>query len=279
MKKPKRKKRALFLAGCAILVWSTLSIAQDNPPDLKLPELPEEGLEGKIEIGVHYSIWSINLIKNWFEEDLNKRIGREIRDEVYRHLRDSYPMFNTTYNHELAFDSEGHNLGLGIRFYPKGREGAFSLGFSIEQNRMYAIVQGTVNQNFSDGSYAEVVSEWFIEMKPILTNISFRWDMFPSFPVCPYLTLGVGFGAMNADFGYNYQGVYTWSGGQEQVSDEVQKSYKEWEEEIDFNIPNIFPLLHTGLGLRLQLFPFIGINAEASFWNGFILRVGTALRF
>ena len=119
----------------------------------------------------------------------------------------------------------------------------------------------------------------FIEFKPILLNFSFRWDVLPHFPVSPYFILGVGFGAVKGDFGYNYEGVYTWSGGQEEVDDSVAKTYQEWEEEIDTNLPNIFPLFHTGLGLRLQFVPFLSINAEASFWNGFIVRIGTALRF
>ncbi|MGD2246701.1 MAG: hypothetical protein PVI11_09160 [Candidatus Aminicenantes bacterium] len=279
MRKIRRKNIFVCLIIAVLFVLLSSAAAQETQAEVKLPELPKEGLQGKIEIGVHYSLWSANLIKSWFEEELNARVGREIRDEVYRYLRDDFPVFNADYEHELAFDSEGHNLGLGIRYFPGGRKGWFSIGLSIEENRMYAVVDGTVKQYFSDGSYADVNSELYIELKPILTNLSLRWDVVPNFPVSPYFTLGFGFGAMKCEFGYNYEGIYTWAGGQKEVVDDVVKSYQEWEEEIDINLPNIFPLFHTGFGLRLHFFSLVNINAEASFWNGFILRLGAALRF
>ena len=274
-----RRISILVLIFCVLFGLASNGLAQEEESGISLPEPRIETWMGKFEIGLHYSFWSANLVKSWFEEELNSVIGEEIRDEVFRYLRDDFTLINADYEHDLAFNSEGHNIGLGLRFFPGGREGKFSLGVSLERNRMYGIVEGTVKQYFSDGSYAEVDSTMFIEFKPILLNFSFRWDVLPHFPVSPYFILGVGFGAVKGDFGYNYEGVYTWSGGQEEVDDSVAKTYQEWEEEIDTNLPNIFPLFHTGLGLRLQFVPFLSINAEASFWNGFIVRIGTALRF
>ena len=144
---------------------------------------------------------------------------------------------------------------------------------------MNLIVQGTVKQNFSNGTYAEVNSEVYLKVNPLLTNLSFRWDLVPYWPVSPYFVLGFGFGALRGEFGYNYIGTYTWAGPAEQIEDEVNNTLQEAEDEYDVNLPNIFPLLQVGFGLRIQILPVLHLKGEASFWNGFILRVGAALRF
>lgn len=273
-------KNRYYLILCMVLIINTLSVAQEKEPEVKLPELPRDSLEGKFEVDVHYSLWSANLIKSWFASELNDRLGEEIRDEIFLYIRDSYAgIAKADHEHSLEFDSDGENYGLEFRFYPKGRGTPFSFGVSIEQNRMKLSVKGTVRQNYSDGSHAVVESAAFLEVRPLLTNLSFRWDMIPHWPVSPYFVFGFGFGALRGDFGYNYSGTYTWSGPSEHIEDDVSKTLKDWEEEIDFNIPNIFPLFQAGFGLRIQLFPALHIKGEASFWNGFILRVGAALRF
>ena len=273
-------KSICCLIICMVLILNTFSAAQEKEPEVKLPELPPDSLEGKFEIDVHYSTWSANLIKSWFASELNDRMGEEIRDEVYHQISDTYTgIYNADYEHSLTFDSNGQNFGVEFRFYPKGRGTPFSLGVSIEENRMNLIVQGTVRQNFSNGTYAEVESEVYLEVKPLLTNLSFRWDMVPHWPVSPYFVLGFGFGAFRGEFGYNYIGTYTWDGPSEQIEDQVTKTLKEAEEEIDVNLPNIFPLFQAGFGLRIQIIPALHLKGEASFWNGFILRVGAALRF
>jgi hypothetical protein len=273
-------KNRCYLILCIVLILNTFSAAQEKEPEVKLPELPPDSLEGKFEIDVHYSTWSVNLLRNWYASELTDRMGREIRDEVYQQISDAYVgIYNADYEHSLTFDSDGNNYGVEFRFYPRGRETPFSFGVSIEQNRMNLILQGTVNQNFSDGSYAEVESEVHLKLKPLLTNLSFRWDMVPHWPVSPYFILGFGFGVLKGEYGYNYSGTYTWTGPSEQIEDQVTKTLKEAEGEMDVNLPNIFPLFHAGFGLRIQVLPVLHLKGEASFWNGFILRVGAALRF
>ena len=263
-----------------MLILNTLSEAQETKPEVKLPELPADSLEGKFEIDIHYSKWSANLIKSWFATELADRVGREIRDEVYLKISDSYAgIYNDDYEHSLVFDSNGSNFGVEIRFYPKGRGTPFSLGVSVEENRMKLLVQGTVRQNFTNGSSAEVDSEVYLEARPLLTNMSFRWDIVPKWPVSPYFIFGFGFGALRGEFGYNYTGTYTWDGPSEQIEDQVARTFKEEEEEIDVNLPNIFPLFQAGFGLRVQILPALHLKGEAGFWNGFILRAGAALRF
>lgn len=274
------KKRCCYWVLCVVLILSTFSIAQEKEPEVKLPELPADSLEGKFEIDVHYSTWSVNLLRNWYATELTDRMGREIRDEVYQQISDSYVgIYNADYDHSLTFDSNGNNFGVEFRFYPQGRGTPFSLGVSIEKNEMNLIVQGTVTQNFSNGTYAEVDTMMYLTVKPLLTNLSFRWDMVPHWPVSPYFVLGFGFGALRGEFGYNYTGTYTWTGPSEQIEDEFTQTLKEAEEEIDVNLPNIFPLFQAGFGLRIQLLPALHLKGEASFWNGFILRAGAAFRF
>jgi len=276
----RKTKKCYYLIICMMLILNMLSAAQDKEPEVKLPELPPNSLDGKFEIDVHYSMWSANLIKRWFATDLYDSVGKEIRDEVYLQISDTYTgIDNADYEHSLTFNSNGNNYGVEIRFYPQGRGTPFSFGVSIEENRMNLIVQGTVRQNFSNGSYAEVETEMYLEARPLLTNLSFRWDMVPHWPVSPYFVLGFGFGALRGEFGYTYTGTYTWAGPSEQIEDQVVKTFKEAEEEIDVNLPNIFPLFQAGFGLRIQLFPALHLKGEASFWNGFILRAGAALRF
>lgn len=101
-------RSCFYLIICMVLILNTLSAAQEKEPAVKLPELPSDSLEGKFEIDVHYSTWSVNLIKSLFEADWNDRLGREIRDEVSRQISDTYTgIYNADYEHSLTFDSDG----------------------------------------------------------------------------------------------------------------------------------------------------------------------------
>jgi hypothetical protein len=280
MKSFTERKRCLYWVLCVVLILNTFSVAQEKEPEVKLPELPPDNIKGKFEIDVHYSTWSINLLSNWYASGLLDWLGREIRDEVFQQISGDYVgIYNADYDHNLVFDSNGNNFGIEFRFYPQGLGTPFSLGVSIEKNEMNLIVEGKVTQNFSNGTYAEVDTTMYLKVMPLFTNLSFRWDMVPKSPFSPYFVLGFGIGALTGEFGYNYRGIYTWTGPTEQIEDEVSKTLKEAEEEMEVNLPNIFPLLQAGLGLRIQVFPALHLKAEASFWNGFILRAGAALRF
>lgn len=282
----RRSKKNKIIMGGAIFLSiiffgaAPIQSQESEPPEIKLPELPGDDIEGKFEIGIHYSGWSINLIKDWFESELNKSFANEIGEEISLLVGENHPfIYKTETDHELAFDSEGHNLGLEVRFYPKGRDSSFSLGLSIEENVMRLRIRGPIKQNFTNGTYAEGETDAYVVFKPILTHLSFRWDLIPKWSVSPYFVMGLGFGAMRGEIAYNFQSVYYWSGDPEQYSDDEKKSYKDAEEMIPNNLPNIFPLFQLGLGLRAQILPFLLLKGEASFWNGFILKAGAALRF
>jgi hypothetical protein len=234
----------------------------------------------KFEIGVHYSLWSIDQIKSFFEDSLTKRIGREIGEEVTALINDSHTgLIRSAYQQNLLFDSGGSNFGLEIRYYPKGEFGSFSFGLSLEKTNITLRVDGPVKQEFSNGTYADVEAQSFIELNPVSTNLSFRWDMKPDWIVSPYFVLGFGLGVLNGTVGYEYQGVYKWSGPEQTIRDEQIKTIKETEEEIDYNLPNIFPLLQANLGLRADVFPFMSLRAEVGFWDGLVIRAGISFYF
>lgn len=278
----RRINKTLCLSGLFLFfIFAGFVQAQESKPEIKLPELPKESSKGKFEIDVHYSGWSLNLIKGWFENEANTSVAEEIRDQISLKVKKNHPfIFDKSIEQELVFDSEGHNLGLEIRFYPRGPDTPFSLGLSIEENVMRILIQGTMKQVFSNNTYAEGPIEATLVFKPILTNLSFRWDLVPQWIVSPYFVIGLGFGAMRGEIGYSYQSVYTtWSGAPEEYTDNVEETLKEAEEDIEYNLPNIFPLFQLGFGLRAQILPFLHLKGEVGFWNGFILRAGMAYRF
>jgi len=279
------KKKRMNKTFCLSVLWLLFTLtgflqAQEGQPEFKLPELPKESNKGKFEIDVHYSSWSLNLIKSWFEEELNTSVAEEIRDQISLKVKKSHPfIFDKSIEQDFVFDSGGHNLGLEIRFYPKGPESPFSLGLSVEENVMRILIEGTMKQLFSNNTYAEGHVEASLVFKPILTNLSFRWDLVPRWIVSPYFVIGFGIGAMRGEIGYSYSSTYTWSGAPEEYEDDVLETLKEAEEDIEYNLPNIFPLFQLGFGVRAQILPFLHLKGEAAFWNGFVLRIGTALRF
>ena len=90
--KIKRLKKSLCLA----VVWLLLILtgflqAQESQPEVKMPELPKESNKGKFEIDVHYSSWSLNLIKSWFDDELNTSVAEEIRDQISLKVKKNHP--------------------------------------------------------------------------------------------------------------------------------------------------------------------------------------------
>jgi hypothetical protein len=263
-----------------IVLLSSPLFGQQSTQEVSIPELQKKTISDRFEIGFHFSHWSIDPLEGILNDELSKRIAQEVRDEVAKTIMDSYPLiYDIGYDHELLFDSGGSNFGLEIRYYPQGKQGAFSFGVSFEKNSMKITLDGPVEVNFSDNTYSEVKSTGYIELNPFTTNLSFRWDTKPSWRVTPYFVFGFGIAALNGNISYAYDGVYYWQGPEFYVGDDILKTFKEAEEEMDFNIPNIFPLIQVNIGIRAEIVPHLNLNAEAGIWNGFILRGGLSYRF
>ncbi|MBN1271009.1 MAG: hypothetical protein JXB26_01955 [Candidatus Aminicenantes bacterium] len=247
---------------------------------LELSEKTKNWREGMLEIEVHYGQWTVDWVKSLFEGKLADELGGEIRKEMIRTVRKSHPsIVDTEHEDGLAFDSGGMNYGLEVRFYPKGREGAFSLGLSLERTEMRFTVSGTTKQIFSNATYAEVEAEAFVKISPISSNLSFRWDFKPSWRVTPYFVFGLGIAGFDGTMGYSYEGSYIWSGPEESIEDNDEKNIQDFEEEIEFNLPNIIPFLQLHLGIRGEILPFLHVRVEAGIWDGFVVRGGLAYRF
>ena len=269
----------VILAGF-IIILNYPAFTQQASQEVLIPELQKRSILDRFEIGIHFSHWSIDLLVGILDDEFSKRIAKEVKKDVAGKIRDIYPLIHDIdFDHNLKFDSGGSNYGLEIRYYPQGKQGSFSLGFSFEKNKMKISLEGPVEVNFSDNSYAQVESTGYIEMNPFTTNLSFRWDTKPSWKVTPYFVMGVGIAALNGNISYTYDGPYYWQGPQFNIYENRLETFKEAEEEIDFNIPNIFILLQINIGIRAEIVPHLNLNAEAGIWNGFILRGGLSYRF
>jgi tetratricopeptide (TPR) repeat protein len=240
----------------------------------------EEDAVGHWEMEVHYSGWSIDTAKSLFEDDLAKKVANEIREDVTDQLNPSHGgnLISSAYEQNLTMDSEGSNYGLEIRYYPLGRRGAFSLGVSLEKTKIRISIQGPVTQSYSDGSVAAVESEGYVETNPFTTNLSFRWDFFPSWRVTPYFVFGLGFGPLGGEASYVYTGTYRRESAQTSVQGEEIKTFDQLREEGDIEL-DLFIVLHTAIGVKGKIFEAFFIKGEVGFWDGLILRAGVGYRF
>jgi len=240
----------------------------------------EKGKEGNWEIEVHYSLWTIDMIIGLVEGRVNEEAEEELSKEISKQITKNHiTLKKDNYEQDLKLDSSGSNYGFGIRFYPKGKKGSFSLGLSFEQTKIKLSFQGQAKQEFKDGSYAEADAGGFFEASLFSTNLSFRWDMKPSWRVTPYFVLGFGLAPLKGNVSYFYSGSYYWAGPQESIEYSELKTLKELEEEIDYNIPSIFFILQMNFGIRGEILPNFYIRAEAGFWDGLLFRGGLAFKF
>jgi len=257
---------------------AVVSAVESKAKDLE--NMMGEEKRGNWEIDVHFSLWSADPMMGLFEGRVNEEIEEQLSKEISNQIRENHlSLIKADYEQSIVLDTSGSNYGLEIRFYPKGRGSSFSLGLSIEQTRIKLSFQGQARQDFTDGSYGDADAEGIFETTLFSTNLSFRWDMKPSWRVTPYFVFGFGLAPLKGEFSYSYLGNYNWAGPPESIQDSESKTLKELEEEIDFNIPNIFPILQLNFGVKGEVAPNFYLKAEAGFWNGFLFRGGLAFRF
>ena len=258
---------------------------EPQPPPQEQPAggfrlLGETDWKDKWEIEAHLSSWNINLIKDAFESYVIDNLAEEIRDQVLTKLRKYYsPLYQTGYENNITFNSDGSNLGFGARYYPSGRQSGFSFALSFEKTHIKLTIAGPVKQTYSPGGFSQVDSTSIIEMSPFSTNLSFRWEFFPAWRVNPYFIWGLGLAALDGEVSYDWKGTVQYQGQEASISNSVVKTFAESEEENEFNIPNIFVILHFGLGIKAEVVPGLSGIVEASFWDGIMIRGGVAYRF
>ncbi|MCJ7680057.1 MAG: DUF748 domain-containing protein [Candidatus Aminicenantes bacterium] len=275
--------RLLYASMTVVLVFSCFPLnAQQADPQIRGTAilLTPEKEDGKLEITFHYGTWSLNPIKATFEEELNRSLANEIRREITNQVQAISPnLIRSDFTNTLAFDSSGSHYGLEIRYYPRGKKGQFSIGFSVEKTSMLMSVAGTVTQPFTDGTYGEVEATGTLELKPLSTNLSLRWDMAPKWIVSPYFVFGLGIAPLTGNLSFDFTGTYYGTGETASLADTGTKPFKEAEEGSDFNLPNIFILGHVAFGLRANIASHFVLIAEGGFWDGIVLRGGLGVRF
>ena len=245
--------------------------------------LPEGALEkrgGHFEIEVHYSAWSIDPAKGAFESTITKKIANEIRDHVTQQLKDSYGgnVVPSSHEHGLSLDSQGSNTGFEVRYYPRGRNGSMSLGFSVEKTNIKVMVKGPVTQRYADGSTATVEGDAYVETNPVTAHLSFRWDLVPSWRVTPYFVFGLGIGPLDGTAAYVYTGTYRRGSGQAEITGEETKTFDDLRAEEEIGLERSV-ILHTALGVKGDIYKGFILKAEVGFWDGLIFRGGVAYRF
>jgi len=281
MKQISWKKSSFVLALLIMFILAQSVFAQQEEQEEELPRLIfDDGIAGKLEVDIHYGYWTLDVFKGLFEESLNDSLSDVVAKEIDIKINESgHSIARISNENSFVFGSSGSIYGLELRFYPGGLYSSFSLGISIEKTHMELMVEGPVTVQFNDGSYAEMDAVANVVMDPLFTNLSFRWDIKPDWVVTPYFVLGLGLASLNGEVSYNYNGTYYWAEGTENHQDEDVSDIKEAEEDTDFNMPNILPLLQITLGLRAEVIPHLHLKAEAGIWDGIILRAGLAYKF
>jgi len=253
--------------------------------------------QGYWEFGVHYSRWSLNLVKSLIEDSLNDMVASDLKDKILEDIQADYPLKKETgYSQKIAFDSSGDNYGAEVRFYPGGRHGSFSLGFSVEKSTMkVSLSKVAASLEWEDeithmtGTFNGNATGEFL-LKPLSFHLSFRWDIFPSAGLHPYITLGVGASTAKAidmaTYSYSYTGTLIVPGDpSKEYAGSDSKTMKELKDQQeakgeDFPIPvNFVPFVQLSLGLKGRLTENIYLLVDAGVWDGFLLRSGVAFRF
>jgi hypothetical protein len=251
--------------------------------------------KGHWEFGFHYSRWSLNLLRSAIEEDLSDALETDLKDQVLEDIQADYPrLMEKSYSQEVQFDSGGDNIGFEVRYYPGGKNGSFSVGLSVEKTTMRVSLpevsaQMTLTDTFTlqEAQFSGSSEAEFL-FKPWSFHLSFRWDIFPSSAVHPYITLGLGAATgsplENAEVSYAYAGELSIPGeGTEFYSDSESKSVQELKDELeaegeDFFLPGFMPFFQLNLGLKAVVTPNIHLLVDAGVWNGFLVRGGISVR-
>lgn len=251
--------------------------------------------KGHWEFGFHYSRWSINLLRSAIEEDLSDALETDLKDQVLEDIQADYPyLMEKSYSQEVHFDSGGDNLGFEIRYYPSGENGSFSVGLSVEKTTMrVSLPEVSAQMTLIDASTLQEAqfsgsSEAEFLFKPWSFHLSFRWDIFPSSIVHPYITLGLGAATgsalENAEVSYAYVGELSVPGeGTETYSNSERKSIQELKDEMEaegeeFFLPGFMPFFQLNLGLKAVVTPNVHLLVDAGIWNGFLVRGGISVR-
>lgn len=229
--------------------------------------------QGKWEFNLHYGSWNVNFAKKMVESAIEDSIDTEIRDSIFE---DHPDLTELNYYRDFTFGSSGFNGGFEIRYYPGGEDGSFSIGFSIEKTKMKLTLDGTVEMDFTDGSYVDFLANGKFLMEPLSYNLSFRWDIKPSWVVHPYIGFGFGIAPLKGNFSFTTDGAFfdANSGTMERETNSEQKNLEDLE---DLPI-KIIPIIQFNFGIKAKITNNMHLHLDAGMWNGLLIRGGLSLR-
>lgn len=222
---------------------------------------------GKWEIGTHYSFWSLNLLKSEIEKNFTPEL--DLYDPNKGH-------FN--------FDSNGNNYGFEIRFFPGGKDGSFSIGLSYERNNFKAKINGAYTEYDNAGNRLEAEAQGTVDVFPHSINLGFRWELWPSSRIHPYIGIGFGMGSLDGNLKADTKATVFYSNGATQTQTDheektIQQVLDEMKEEGNEYPLSFFPIAHIHFGLRGEVVRDVYLLGEVAIYDGFIFRGGIAYRF
>jgi hypothetical protein len=250
---------------------------------------------GHFEFGGHYGRWTLNILGNTATKLLNDAIDSELRNRILETIQEDYPnLVDTDYQQDITFDSSGDDFGASVRWYPGGHRGSFSLGVSVEKSSFKVLPAAEVLLQLQDQGTLETATfdgtaDASALIKALSFQLTFRWDIFPSKAIHPYLTFGGGISTSKAlddsSVSYSYTGQLSGSAiPAETVSGSETKTLRELrdealaEEETDFPIPNFLPFLQLNLGLKARLTKMVHLLVDVGVFDGFMAKAGVAIR-
>jgi opacity protein-like surface antigen len=222
--------------------------------------------KGNWEIGLHYSYWTLNVATSFFENNFTPDIEDYDPDKG-----------------RLNFDSSGSNYGIAVRFFPGGKNGGFSIGISYERNNFYLDFEGSYSDTNDDGDPYDATASGSMDLFPHSFNLTFRWELWPSKNIHPFIGIGLGAGLLEGDVQYQSQTVTYRPGGTDvDTTSEtmtLKEALDELEDEGDGFPLGFFPIIHIHLGVRGEVISNVYLLGEIALYNGFIFRAGLAYRF
>lgn len=250
----------------------------------------EAGSRGHFELGFHYGSWGIDILRPTIEYELGKVLQTELKQPLLEEIQRDYPeIVEKSYTQDIFFDSSGENYGFELRWYPRGKNGSFSLGLSLEKTSMRAEIPNIkVTLESTQGHVFQGEGSGYFDIAPLSAHLSFKWDIKPLWRITPYVCFGFGvaWGSVfeKAELAYSVSGTLVFLG---QVLDTYEQSDAMTGAEViqdleeageDFFLPSVFPFVQLNVGIKGEITQNIYILLDAGIWDGFLLRAGLAIR-
>jgi len=251
--------------------------------------------QGHWEFGLHYSRWSIDILRGLIEEAIGDALENDLKNDFLNNIQGDYPYLEEIYyDQDVEFDSGGYNYGFEVRWYPGRENGSYSMGFSIEKTYMrVSLPEVSASMSLEDqlthetASFQGNVSDAQFEIRPWSFHLSFRWDIKPSWKWRPYITFGLGLAGAGAieggKFSASWSGQLNVEGDITIYEDSEEKTLAELRDELEeedeeFFLPGFLPFVQLNFGLKGEVYDNLYVLIDVGVWDGLLFRLGVAYR-